>query len=179
MTRFDATFRDYIAPNGWRLSTALECLDVTTEAFDHVNNAGADGYSHARVLAVNPEPKLWNVPIIVAHELAHIVLGHTTFVLSAVELRQQGINVEVPLARFELEAHTVARAVSCGLGLSERERQGSLVRHYIDGFARQCEPLSDADAIRLAWATVNILEAGEGRLQTIAVDAPRRADQVL
>lgn len=167
MTRFDVTFRDYTAPGGWKLSTALHRLDVSTEPFDHVGNAGADGYSHARVLAIHPEPKLWSVPIIAAHELAHIVLGHTAFVLA---VRSVEAEVPLPLARFELEAHTVARAVTLGMGLDEAELQSGLMRHYIDRLGRQCEPLSDSDGIRLAWASISILEAGEA---PVVADAPR------
>lgn len=172
MTRFDVTFRDYTAPSGWKLSTALHRLDVSTEPFDHINNSGADGYSHARVLAINPEPLLWKVPIIAAHELAHIVLGHTAFVLAVEQLRatEPAAEVTLPLARFELEAHTVARAVTLGMGLDESELQTGLVRHYIDRLERQCEPLGDSDGIRLAWATISILEAGEA---PVVADAPR------
>lgn len=158
MTRFDVTFRDYIAPSGWRLSTALEVLDITTEAFDHANNAEADGYSHNRVLAINPQARLWTVPIIAAHELAHIVLGHTELVASV-----QSSKVPkwvIPFAQFELEAHSVAKAVSFGLDLSDGERQTDLVQQYIDNLTEVAPPLRDNDAVRLARATLSILQAG-------------------
>lgn len=157
-TRFDVTFRDYVAPTGWTLSRALEALDISTERFDYRANDGADGYSHDRVLAIRPEPKLWTVPIIAAHELAHIVLGHTAFVVS---VRELGLpSEEIPLAQFEMEAHRVARAVAFGLELTPEEFNRELVEHYITAAQNHAEPISDECAIRLARATLDILKAG-------------------
>ena len=169
MTRFDITFRDYTAPTGWRLSTALEVLDVTTETFDHERNAGADGYSYERVLAINPTPELWSVPVIAVHELAHIVLGHTEFVIQVQEL---GLPHElIPVAQFELEAHTVAQAVGYGLNLSEIEFPVPLMERYITSIKKSGAHLSTGDAVRLARAALTILAAGVPALDLSGVIA--------
>lgn len=168
MTRFHTSFTDYVAPSGWRLSTALETLDISTERFNHKRNPNADGYSHTRVLAINPKARLWSVPVIAAHEMAHIVLGHTDYI-SAVE--EMGLPKEaIPFAQFELEAHKVAKAVGYGLQLSTDEFPVDLVQQYIDAFVPVVKPLDDADAVRLAHATLVILEAGERRVTVSADD---------
>ena len=158
MTHFHATFRDYTAPTGWRLSNALKALNVTTEPFDHIRNKGADGYSYDRVLAINPEPGIWSVPIIAAHELAHIVLGHTEFV-STLEVNKIG-PWAIPHAQFELEAHTVAKAVAFGLELSAEDFPRHLVDRYIDSCKSDAPPLTNRDAVRLCRAVLDILAAG-------------------
>lgn len=170
MSFFDLTFRDYTAPTGWRLSRALKALDVSTESFDSVNNAGADGYSHHRTLSINPSPRVWSVPVIAAHELAHILLGHTEFVAS---LEVNGLSAAmIPHAQFELEAHTVAKAVALGLGLTGTEFSRELVDGYIAAAQQDAPRLTDADAIRLARVVLDILDAGapmviDGELEAV------------
>jgi hypothetical protein len=163
MSRFDSTFCDYTAPSGWRLSSALEALDIITEPFDHERNAGADGYSYDRTLAINPQARLWSVPVIAAHELAHIVLGHTEFI---VHIEDNGLpKSAIPFAQFELEAHQVAKAVGYGLQLTDAEFSVDLVQQYIDAFREVTLPLDDTDAIRLSRAVLTILDAGEAYLK--------------
>ena len=159
MTNFHASFIDYVAPSGWKLSRALRRLDVATEDFDYANNEGADGYSHGRVLAIRSDPKMWTLPIIAAHELAHIVLGHTAYVLSA---REMGLKRWfVPFDQFELEAHAVAKAVGYGMELAPQDFRLELVQRYIDAAKENVPPLHQKAAVRLAKATLTILEAGE------------------
>lgn len=160
MTRFHATFTDHVTPSGWKLSRALRRLDVTTEPFDYKNNRGADGYSHGRVLSIRPEPRLWSPSIIAAHELAHIVLGHTAYVISTHELALP--SESIPYAQFELEAHLVAKSVGYGMKLPAEEFKVDLVQKYID-YVKSDEDtrLSTRHAQRLARAVLTILEAGE------------------
>jgi hypothetical protein len=161
MTRFHATFTDYVAPSGWKLSRALRRLDVTTEPFDYKNNKGADGYSYDRVLSIRPEPRMWSPPIIAAHELAHIVLGHTAHVRSVQELALPISSI--PFAQFELEAHAVAKAVGYCMELNDEEFKVELVQKYID-YIRNDEdvrPVLQLRALRLACAVQAIVEAGE------------------
>lgn len=167
MTAFDLTFTDYVGPTGWRLSTALEALQVRTEEFNHESNPDADGYSYGRTLAIHPEPKLWTVPIIAAHELAHIVLGHTAFV-AEVEKMQLSPDV-IPVAQFELEAHQVTKAVGFALKLSAQEFMLDHVQRYIDSCKAHQALLRPGDAIRLARATLTIVDAGEGREVSTAI----------
>lgn len=166
MTRFDVTFRDYTAPTGWTLSRALEVLDVRTEEFNYKKNEGADGYSYARTLSIRPDPRLWSVPVIAAHELAHIVLGHTAYVLT---VENMGLPSKViPFNHFELEAHAVARAVTLGLGISPAERQDNLVQRYIDLLIETVGDLDEYGVRRLSEATLTILEAGEDRASRLS-----------
>lgn len=158
MTRFDTTFRDYVAPTGWTLSRALEVLDVSTEPFDYERNSGADGYSYSRVISIRPNPGLWSTPVIAAHELAHIVLQHTEFVH---KVEQLGVSImEIPFAQFELEAHMVARAVCFGLELPPEDFPLDMIQRYIDSIKKHAEPMTEDCAVRLAWATLEILDAG-------------------
>lgn len=158
MTSFDVTFLDYTTQEGWQLARALEVLEVTTESFNYERNPHADGYSYLRVLSIRPSPALWTVPVIAAHELAHIVLEHTKYVAIVEDL---GLDTsEIPFGQFELEAHMVAKAVCIGLGLGPEEFNRELMQCYIDSARAQADPLSDSDAIRLARATLQILEAG-------------------
>jgi len=159
-TRFHATFQDYVAPSGWRLSTALQRLGISTEEFNYTDNENADGYSHDRVIAIRPDPKLWSVPIIAAHELAHIVLGHTEFaaVWKTMDLFDR-LATQWPGARFEFEAHTVAKAVAFGLHLSPEESPVQLVEDYIASTG--IERAADSETpLALGRATLIILDAG-------------------
>jgi hypothetical protein len=159
MTRFHATFTDHITPSGWKLSRALRRLDVRTEPFDHENNKGADGYSYDRVLAISPRPRMWSPPIIAAHELAHIVLGHTAHVRSVTELALP--LTSIPFARFEREAHMVAKAVGYGMELDQDDFKLDLVQKYIDHVSNdENAALDSRSAVRLARATLTILDAG-------------------
>lgn len=160
MTRFHATFTDHVTPSGWKLSRALRRLDVRTEPFDYENNYGADGYSYDRVLSIRPDPRMWSPPIIAAHELAHIVLGHTAHVKSVRELALPISSI--PFAQFELEAHTVAKSVGYCMELTDDEFKVELVQKYID-YIRNDEDvrLENRHALRLARAVLTIVEAGE------------------
>lgn len=158
MTKFDVTFRDYVAPSGWKLSRAMRRLGVRSEPFNYADNDGADGYSHGRTLSIRPDPRLWTVPVIAGHELAHIVLGHTRFVATVQEL---GLPfATIPLVRFEVEAHMVAKAVAYGLGLTSEDFNADLVQQYIDTHVESAGRPDDAIALRLANATLTILDAG-------------------
>lgn len=159
MTRFDVTFRDYVAPSGWKLSRAMRRLNVGSEPFNYERNGGADGYSYERVLSIRPEPKLWTVPVIAAHELAHIVLGHTHYAQTVTELGLP--TTEIPFIRFEVEAHIVAKAVAYGLGVDPAEFQADLVQKYIDAHTRAAGRPDDEAVTRLANAVLTILDAGE------------------
>jgi hypothetical protein len=160
MTRFHATFTDHVTPSGWKLSRALRRLDVSTEPFDYKNNRGADGYSYDRVLSIRPDARMWSPPIIAAHELAHIVLGHTAHVRSVQELALP--TSSIPFAQFELEAHTVAKAVGYCMELSDEEFKVALVQKYIDYIKNDEDVrLENRHAMRLARAVLTIVEAGE------------------
>lgn len=166
MTRFDTTFRDYTAPSGWRLSVACESLDIVTEPFNGDRNPGADGYSYLRTLSINPAPGLWSIPIIAAHELAHIVLGHTEVVAT---IEDMGLpSAIIPFAQFELEAQMVAKAVGHLLELTEADFMLDHLQHHIAALKSVAPPLGDHDGIRLARATLAIIDAGEAHLGAAA-----------
>lgn len=158
MTRFDVTFRDYVSPGGWKLSRAMRRLDVSSEPYNYRHNDDADGYSYLRTLSIRPDPQLWTTPIIAAHELAHIVLGHTFF---AFAVRELGVDTPIPVIRFEVEAHTVAKAVAHGLKLDPAEWRADLVQEYIEAHRQEIGPVDDQTLEGLVDAAVVILEAGQ------------------
>jgi hypothetical protein len=142
----------------------LKVLDIITEPFDHERNPKADGYSYERTLAINPQARLWSVPVIAAHELAHIVLGHTEFI---VHIEDNGLPLNaIPFAQFELEAHQVAKVAGYGMQLAAAEFPVDLMQQYIEVFKEASPPLDDTDAIRLSRAVLTILDAGEEYLKS-------------
>lgn len=179
MTRFDPTFRDYTAPSGWNLARALTRLDVTTEPFDYVNNKRADGYSYQRILSIRPDLKMWSVPVVAAHELAHIVLAHTAFLQVVVETKMP--KEVIPFARFEIEAHTVALMVTSEMELGSDDQQ-ALIRRYIHDIRVQYGDWYELDRERLTLAAEAILDAGaespeltpDGRLARVTPLLPER-----
>src|ERR1700688_345910 len=60
---------------GFDLESALQSLDITRRPFDEING-NVQGFAHQREIAVSPIAEL---PLkTTLHEIAHVVLGHTT-----------------------------------------------------------------------------------------------------
>ena len=65
----------YVPPiPGFDIETALRALKITRASFDEMNG-NIQGFANGREIAVNP---LAGLPHKTTHEIAHIVLGHTT-----------------------------------------------------------------------------------------------------
>ena len=66
----------YVAPiPGFDMDTALRTLNITRTPFDEING-NIQGFANGREIAVNPVAGLPHKTTF--HEIAHIVLGHTT-----------------------------------------------------------------------------------------------------
>ena len=71
---------------GFDLDTALQTLNITRTPFDEING-NVQGFAHQREIAVSPIAEL---PLkTTLHEMAHVVLGHTTS-QKLVDLRTYG-----------------------------------------------------------------------------------------
>ena len=136
---------EFVTP-AWDKAAALAKLNISEVRFDH-NDGNCQGYASGRTIAVNPVAVLPHKTRF--HELAHVVLGHTTDELMA--------DSEVtPRDIREVEAEGVAY-ILCSLldlpGLHES-------RGYIQNWLRGAE-ISDKSAQRIFSAANKIIEAGQ------------------
>jgi antirestriction protein ArdC len=130
----------------WDKAKALAALDITEERFA-LANGNVQGYAQLRTIAVNPIAALPHKTRF--HELAHVVLGHTT----------EGLVTDsdmTPRDVREVEAEGVAY-ILCSLlnleGLNES-------RGYIQSWLQGAE-ISDKSAQRIFSTANKILEAGQ------------------
>lgn len=129
----------------WDLERALDALQIDRVHFAHLNG-NCQGYAQGHSIAVNP---LAAYPMKTAcHELAHVLLGHTTeHLMSDDETTPRNLK--------EVEAESVAYLVTSILVLPGQESS----RAYIQGWLGT-DALSDA-SIRKVFACVDrILKAG-------------------
>ena len=141
-------YANEVAIPSWDKAKALAALDISEVAFDHTDG-NAQGYANGRTIAVNPVAVLPHKTRF--HELAHVVLGHTTEGVMADSER-------TPRDIREVEAESVAY-ILCSLlelpGLHES-------RGYIQSWLRGAE-VSDKSAQRIFSAANKILDAGQGK----------------
>jgi len=139
-------YANEVAIPSWDKAKALAALDISEVAFDHTDG-NAQGYANGRTIAVNPVAVLPHKTRF--HELAHVVLGHTSEGVMADSER-------TPRDIREVEAEGVAY-ILCSLlelpGLHES-------RGYIQSWLRDAE-ISDKSAQRIFSAANKILEAGQ------------------
>lgn len=139
---------EYVPPvvPEWDANRAFIGLQVAVKYFDAMNgNVG--GYARERTITVNPTAD--NHLATTLHELAHIVLGHTT-----VE-RELPRAERTPRDIREVEAESVAYLVLSALNQPGVE----YCRGYIQGWA-QGKPIDDRTAQRIFKAADQILKAG-------------------
>jgi hypothetical protein len=140
---------DYAEPApvpGWDRSAALNALGVDLVPFEHADG-NCQGYAVTRQIAVNPVAALPQKTTF--HELAHVVLGHT----SAGDCSDAP---ELPRSLREVEAESVAYILTSILGLPGQES----ARAYIQGWL-QSDEIPEASARRIFGAAQEILEAGQ------------------
>lgn len=139
---------EYIAPAPptWDKTRALAALDIVEEPFTMLNG-NAQGYATGRKVAVSPIAER-PFPTLV-HELAHVVLSHTT----------NGARLEdgagIGHAAAEVEAESVALLVLGSLGESGLEYCRGYVQSYLRGAA-----IEERTAQRIFKAADTILRAG-------------------
>lgn len=130
------------APN-WDKSKALNALSVTETSFD-VMNGNVQGFARRREISVSPIAALPHKTTF--HELAHVVLGHTTE-------SDMNDSERTPKSEREVEAEAVALICCESLGLPGAE----FARGYIQSWGTA---ISERSAQKIFRAADAILKAG-------------------
>lgn len=130
----------------WDRAKALASLNVTEESFAHLEG-NVQGYARQRTIAVSPVAAM---PLKTTfHELAHVLLGHTTE-------GEQADGEVTPRNLRECEAEAVALLCCAALGLPGVE----FSRGYIQSWWGQGNPIPERSAQRILKAADQILKAG-------------------
>lgn len=130
----------------WDKTKALEALGITEEIFA-LANGNVQGYAQLKTIAVNPVAQYPHKTRF--HEIAHVVLGHTT----------EGLVTDsefTPRDIREVEAEGVAYILCSLLGLPGQEES----RGYIQSWLGE-QQVTDKQAQRIFSAANKILEAGK------------------
>lgn len=135
------------APPAWEKDRALSGLDVTEIPFA-LTDGNCQGYAMARQVAVSPVAAFPYKTLF--HELAHVVLGHTT------EAETLSDDERTPKNLREVEAESVAMLVSAALGLPGLEESRGYVQHWYGTGAE----IPEASARKILKAADAILKAG-------------------
>jgi antirestriction protein ArdC len=134
---------------GFDLEAALQSLNITRTPFDEING-NVQGFAHQREIAVSPIAEL---PLkTTLHEIAHVVLGHTTS-QKLVDLEHLDRNVR------EVEAESVALICCESLGLPGAEAARGYIQHWLQGE----KEIPNQSAARIFSATQTILKAGSSK----------------
>jgi antirestriction protein ArdC len=137
----------YVAPiPGFALDTALRTLNITCVSFDEING-NIQGFARQREIAVNPLAGLPHKTTF--HEIAHVVLGHTT-TERLVDSEQTAPHLR------EVEAESVALICCETLGLDGAE----FCRGYIHHWLKTGKEIPNHNAARIFAAATSILKAG-------------------
>lgn len=137
----------YAAPiPGFDLDAALLSLDIARTPFDEMNG-NIQGFASGRAIAVNPLAALPQKTTF--HEIAHILLGHTT-------AERLVDSEQTPRHVREVEAESVALICCESLGLDGAE----FCRGYIQHWLKTEKEISNHSAARIFAAASSILKAG-------------------
>jgi antirestriction protein ArdC len=131
---------------GFDIDSALRVLNVTRTGFDEING-NIQGFANGREIAVSPVAALPHKTTF--HELAHIVLGHTT-TEKLVDGEQTAGHIR------EVEAESVALICCETLGLDGAE----FCRGYIQHWLKIEKEIPNHSAARIFAAATSILKAG-------------------
>lgn len=124
LAQTDGTAYDAALPPTWNKARALAALDVTEVPFSHPDG-NCHGFARQRSVAVSPVAPM---PMaVMAHELAHVVLGHTA------EGELLDTTDRTPRDLREVEAESVALLVIGSLGESGLEYCRGYVQHWLRG----------------------------------------------
>jgi len=135
-----------VAIPAWDKAAALAKLDISEVRFDHADG-NCQGYASGRTIAVNPVAILPHKTRF--HELAHVVLGHTTDeVMADSEVTPRDIR--------EVEAEGVAYILCSVLDLPGLHESRGYIQNWLAG-----AEVSDKSAQRIFSAANKILEAGK------------------
>ena len=131
---------------GFDIDTALRALNISRTSFDEMNG-NIQGFANGREIAVNPLAALRHKTTF--HEIAHIVLGHTT-TERLVDSEQTARHIR------EVEAESVALICCETLGLEGAE----FCRGYIQHWLTTEKEIPNQSAARIFAAATSILKAG-------------------
>ena len=129
----------------WDKDLALSKLGITEVAFNNPDG-NCQGYATGKNIAVNPVAQLPHKTRF--HELAHVVLGHTTeMTMSDSERTPRDIR--------EVEAESVAYICCSILGLKGLEESRGYIQHWLSG-----NQITDKTAQRIFGTAEKILKSG-------------------
>ena len=131
-------------PN-WDRARALQTLGIEQTAFDHLDG-NVWGYARGKQIAVSPLSPMPHRTLL--HEVAHVVLGHTTE-----SIEQDG--PRTPRSLREVEAEGVAFLCSSALGLDGAEYSRGYLQHWLAG-----GDIPERSCQRIFKAADQILKAG-------------------
>lgn len=134
----------------WDQTRALETLGIIEEPFT-TTDGNCQGYARQRAIAVSPLAELPHKTRF--HEVAHVVLGHTSESGDGLSDSER-----TPRSLREVEAEAVALVCLEALGLPGAEH----CRGYIQAWnqRRGAEPIPERSAQRIFKAADQILKAG-------------------
>ncbi|HEX3682219.1 MAG TPA: ArdC-like ssDNA-binding domain-containing protein [Bryobacteraceae bacterium] len=132
----------------WSGSKALESLSIERVAFDMLDG-NTQGYAQGRKVAVSPIAQFPAKTLL--HELAHVLLGHTSELMSDTSER-------TPKDIRELEAECVAMLCCASLGLPGEEFSRGYIQHWFHGQA-----VPERSAQKIFHAADQILKAGRAK----------------
>jgi hypothetical protein len=140
---------------GWDQVRALETLGIVEEPFS-ITDGNCQGYARQRSIAVSPVAELPHKTRF--HELAHVVLGHTSEADAGLTDSEM-----TPRSLREVEAEAVALVCLEALALPGADH----CRGYIQAWneRRGAEPIPERSAQRIFKAADQILKAGTGVTQ--------------
>jgi hypothetical protein len=144
-TEGDAFIAESVTP-AWDALTAMAALDIIEEPFEQLQGNHL-GYARARSIGLNPLNPLKHKTRF--HEIAHVVLGHTT---------EADLHDDETLTRqiAEAEAEGVAYLLCALLDLPGQAES----RDYIQGWLQGAE-LPEKSAKRIFGAADRIMKAGQ------------------
>lgn len=131
---------------GFDIDTALCALNITRTPFDELNG-NIQGFALGREIAVNPVAGLPHKTTI--HEIAHVVLGHTTLE-KLVDSEKTARHIR------EVEAESVALICCETLGLEGAD----FCRGYIQHWLKTEKEIPNQSAAHIFAAATSILKAG-------------------
>ena len=141
-------FVNEVAVPTWDKAKALETLGITEVAFDHTDG-NCQGYAVSKSIAVSPLAVLPHKTRF--HEIAHVVLGHTSE-------GQLSDSESTPRDVREVEAEGVAYILCALLDLPGLHESRGYIQNWLQG-----AEVSDKSAQRIFSAANKILEAGQGK----------------
>jgi hypothetical protein len=139
----------------WDQARALDTLGVVEEPYT-ATDGNCQGYARQRTIAVSPVAELPHKTRF--HELAHVVLGHTSEAGAGLTDSET-----TPRSLREVEAEAVALVCLEALELPGAEHCRGYLQHWNE--RRGAEPIPERSAQRIFKAADLILRAGRGEAQ--------------